>query len=188
MSHFNGRGDPCPQFKERQLAEPKILSIMDIEFPVSQPYEAGHTLTEGEAKALNQVRKENLGNNFRKVVKDAIDAAGEGGTVDEQSLKDQFAKLDGEYQFTIATVSASRKLDPVEREVRNLIKSALREQLASETPPRKLSDLDDEALESILDANMENPDIVKVAKKMVADRQKVASFSLTGAPAPGAAQ
>lgn len=172
--------------KERQLAEPKILTILDYDFSVTAPYEAGHTLTEGEAKSLNQTRKENLGNNFRSTVRNAIEAAGDGGAVDHEDLKAQFAVLDSKYVFTLATVAASRKLDPVEREIRNLIKGALREQLAGETPARKLSDLDEDQLEAIIDANMENPEIVKVAKKTVADRQKVAGFALQGTTAPAA--
>ncbi len=174
--HVLGHSGPHP--KERQLAEQKPLTILDVEFLVSQPYETGHPLTEAEAKALNQVRKENLGNNFRKTVQAAIDAAGEGGSVDEATLKEAFAKLDAEYEFTLASVAASRKLDPVEREVRKLIKDALRQQMAEMDPPKKLSELPDDELEAIIDANMDNADIVKLAKKTVADRQKVAGFSL----------
>ena len=44
----------------------KTISISGQAFDVSTPYAAGHTLTEAEAKVLNQTRAENIGNNFRR--------------------------------------------------------------------------------------------------------------------------
>lgn len=187
MAYFSCRGMfPAHQQTEAQVAEPKIISIFDLDFTVSQPYEAGHTVTEAEAKALNQVRKENLGNNFRGTVKKAVEEAGVDADGKAVPLADAkiaeltatFTDLDSKYVFTLANATSSRKLEPWEREVRTLIKGAIREQLAAETPPRKMSDLSDEEVESIIDGNSDNPDIVKAAKKAIADRQKIAGFTL----------
>lgn len=161
------------------------LTILDFEFPVTAPYAAGHTLTDNEARALNQTRKENLGNNFRKAVKDAIEAAGgDTSKVDAEKLQSDFAALDTKYEFTAASVAASRKLEPWEREARNMVKAALRDHFSSLEPAQKFADLDEDAQEALIEANVSNPDIVKVAKNVVAQRQKAANISLnTGAPA-----
>lgn len=161
------------------MAEPKTLTILGYDFTVDQPYDTGHVLTEGEAKALNQTRKENLGNNFRKTVQAEIDLAEkESREVNVEALTAQFAELNAKYEFTIAAVAAARKFDPLEKEVRRLIKEALRDQLSAQN--KKLSDVPDEKLEAILEANMENEAIVKLAKKNLEAKQKAASVSLSG--------
>lgn len=171
------------------MAEPATLSIYDLDFSVAQPYSAGHTLTDGEARALNQTRKENLGNNFRKAVKAEQDAAAaEAREVNLDGLRAAFAELDAKYEFTLATVSASKKLDPVERETRNLIKSELRTALAAEDPPRKWADLTDEQQEELIELNMDNEAIIKLAKRIVADRGKVTGLVLSGAAGTEPAQ
>lgn len=167
------------------MAEPMTLTILDIEFSVSAPYAAGHTLTEAEAKALNQTRKENLGNNFRATVKKAVDAAAVEGApeVDTAKLLADFAELDSKYEFTLANVAQSRKLDPVEREARNMVKAALRDALAAQTPPQKFSDLAEELQEKLIEANT-TADVLKLAKNIVAQKQKAAglALNLTGEP------
>jgi hypothetical protein len=47
------------------------VTIAGEVFKIDTPYTEGHTCTAGEASALNQVRHENLRNNFAKKVKDA---------------------------------------------------------------------------------------------------------------------
>ena len=61
------------------MAESKTINIYDEEFTVSTPYAEGHVITAAEAKALNQVRAENIANNFRAKIK----AAKEDGTLDK---------------------------------------------------------------------------------------------------------
>lgn len=173
------------------MAESKPLSILDIDFDVTQPYDAGHTLTEAEARALNQVRRENLGNNFRSVVKKAQDDAKEAGKeVDVESLKSQFAELDSKYVFTIREVNATRKLDPVEREARNLVKAELRSYFAGLDPAQKFSDLPEDEQERLIEQNANSPEVIKIAKQIVNAKSKITGVSLAGtgaAPTEGAA-
>ena len=82
-------------------------TINGISFEISTPYSEGHVLTEAEAKALNQTRSENIGNNLRAKIKE-MQEAGES----EDAIAAIVAEKDAEYVFTLASVSASRKLDP----------------------------------------------------------------------------
>lgn len=91
----------------------KTITIAGIQFTVPQPYAAGHTVTEGEAAALNQTFAENIRNNMAKKVKD--------GSADQAAITEYAAG----YTFTVAGVGAStsaRVTDPVEREARRLAK------------------------------------------------------------------
>ena len=53
----------------------KTISTQGVTIEVAEPYAEGHTCTAAEAKALNQVRAENVRNNTRKATMDAIEAA-----------------------------------------------------------------------------------------------------------------
>lgn len=116
------------------MPEMKNKVIAGESFQISQPYVAGHTLTEAEAKTLNQVRSENIGNNLREKIKELLDA----GKLDE--AKALVAERDSTYEFTLATVSAAAKLDPVEKEARAIAKEIVKAKLAEKglkatTPP-----------------------------------------------------
>jgi hypothetical protein len=160
------------------VAEPKTFSLLGLDFTVTQPYAAGHTLTEGEAAALNQVRKENLANNFRPVVAKAKEESGD-ALSDEKiaELTTDLAERDAKYAFTLASVAASRKLDPIEKEARTLIKAQLRTQL--EADGKKLSDMDDDAIEAVIEKNITNEKILEIARSVVASRKSIAGVSLT---------
>ena len=48
------------------------FTIAGLHFKVSSPYSAGHVCTEGEARALNQTRVENIRNNLAAKAKDGV--------------------------------------------------------------------------------------------------------------------
>lgn len=152
------------------MADTKTKVIAGEEFQVTQPYAAGHTLTEIEAKVLNQVRSENIANNMRKAVKEAI----EEGTLDK--VRGLVTEYDAQYEFTTPSAGGGRKMDPVEREAHNIARAAIRERLAQDG--RKLKDVDPEKLAAAVENLIEsNDEIMKLAKKRVADKQKVADVS-----------
>lgn len=163
-------------------ASKKTIVIQGIDFQVSWPYAAGHTCTEAEAKALNQTRKENLANNFAKRVKDAkaLDEKN-GNTAETAKLASEFEKLDVEYEFTLANVSAAAKLSPVDREARSMAKAAIVANLASKG--RKLSDvpagLTKDEWEAKVAARIEEiaaqDNVIAAAKKQVAAKEKAIS-------------
>ena len=164
------------------MAEPKTATIQGIEFPVTQPYDAGHVLTEAEARALNQTRKENLVNQFRPKVKAHVDGDEEAFNSDQ--LQAEFAKIDAAYTFTIANVSAGAKYTPVEREARTLAKAYIRTKLAEKD--RKLTDVPAGDTEETWADKLETeiakvaalPEIVKLAEKNIKDREKLANMEL----------
>ncbi len=114
--------NPTAQKGNKQMSKTKVIA--GVAFEISQPYAAGHTLTEAEAKALNQVRSENIGNNVREKVKELLAAN------DEAGAKALVSEKDSGYEFTLAQVSASAKLDPIEREARNIAKEIVKAKLA----------------------------------------------------------
>lgn len=164
------------------MAEPRTITIEGVDFVCTMPYDAGHTINEAEAKVLNQTRRENLGNNFRKQVK-LFNEGGEGAPTDEE-LQAQFAELDSTYIFTLATAGASRKLDPEEREARKIAREYIRQELDKVgrkigTAPEGMSDEDWEtALEAEVDRIAQADEVKKMAKDIVKARSKTANLQL----------
>lgn len=150
-------------------------TINGMEFEISQPYSEGHQCTAAEAKALNQTRSENIGNNARAKIKEMLDKG-----APDQEIIDYVAALDAKYEFTLAGVSASRKLDPVEKEANKIARELLKEHLA--TTGRKLTvtpdGMTDDEWEDKVAAEIEriasDEQVVKAAKKNVDAKQKQA--------------
>lgn len=153
----------------------KTKMIEGESFELTWPYEAGHVCTEAEAKALNQVRSENIGNNVRAKVKEHL-AKGE-----LQAAKDLVSQKDAEYQFTLASTGggASRKLDPIEREARAIAREAIKAHLAQTgrkltTAPEGYTEDEWKArVEEEIDAIAGKEEVLKLAKKRVSEKQKV---------------
>jgi hypothetical protein len=101
------------------MSNTKEATIAGAVFNISQPYAAGHTLTELEANVLNQTRTENVRNNTAKKIKPLLDE----GKLDEATAL--VAEYDGSYEFTAAREGAA-KLDPIEKESLKIAKEALR--------------------------------------------------------------
>jgi DNA repair ATPase RecN len=150
-------------------------TINGMEFELSAPYAEGHTVNAIEARVLNQTRAENIGNNARAKIKEMQDA---GKTEDE--IREYVAGVDANYEFTAAGVSASRKLDPVEREANKIARDLLKAHLA--TSGRKLTvapeGLTDEEWDDKVSAEVERiaglDEVLAAAKKAVAAKQKQA--------------
>lgn len=169
------------------MAEKKTISILDVDFDVSMPYEAGHQITEAEAKVLNQTRRENLGNNMRAKVKAYLEGA-EGALTLEQ-LQEAFAKADSEYVFTLASASAAVKYTPEEREARKIARDYVKQQLAAQDPPVKIGEKPadfegtDEDWENAIEAEVDRisqvAEVVKMAKDIVKARSKASNLQLT---------
>lgn len=166
------------------MAEAKPVTILGVEgFICSQPYDTGHVCTEPEAKVLNQVRKENLGNNFRDRVKAYKD--GEEGAATLEELIAAYAEADASYTFTLQTAAASAKLEPWEREQRNLARAALKDALAAHglklgTPAEGYTEESwGEYIEQLTSQIIaDNPELEKTAKKIVAQRQTTGKLNL----------
>lgn len=152
-------------------------TINGLQFEISEPYAEGHTLNAIEARVLNQTRSENIGNNLRAKIKEMQ----EDDTKSEQDIYDLVADLDSRYEFTAAGVSASRKLDPVEKEAVKIARELLKQHLAASG--RKLTvapegyteeEWDDKVAAEIERIAAEDA-VVKAAKKNVEAKQKQAA-------------
>ena len=163
----------------------KTISIHGVKFEVSTPYEQGHVLTAIEAGQLNQTRAENIGNNCRAKVKEALEIENEGER--EKALAEVTAILanyDKTYVFTAPGVRrAASSLDPTEKAAQKIARNyvlgkikeagfkSLKEYLAA-----------DPGNQDKYDANvakvMEAPAVVKQAKEKVRLEAKEAELSL----------
>lgn len=165
------------------MPAPKIKLIDGESFSISQPYEPGHVLTEAEAKTLNQTRSENIGNNLRSAVKDAKEARDNPEKPDSTAFDGLIAlvaKYDQDYNFSMGGGGGStRKLDPIEREAKSLATEYIKADLAKkgrtwkQVPEGMTAEAWEEKREAVLEGLMVREDIVKLAKKRVAEKQKI---------------
>lgn len=165
------------------MPENKDKLIDGEKFSITQPYAEGHVVTAAEAKALNQTRSENIGNNLREAVKAAKakrDAAENPDDTDFIGLPSLVAKYDAEYTFAMGGSGVStRKLDPIEREAKKIADETIKAHLAktgrkiSVTPEGETDESWAEKIDAQRDKLMTADNVVKLAKKRVAERQKV---------------
>lgn len=162
------------------MPEAKEITIAGQTFSVLQPYEAGHTITDAEAKALNQVRAENIRNNMATRVKTAY---GDSPTdeLNPDTIAAIVAEYDAGYEFTLASVGGGRKpVDPVEVEslriARSVFTAACRTKgLTVKTVREKLGD---DAVDGKIAEIAARADITKEAKRRVDARAKTATDAL----------
>lgn len=149
----------------------KELSIHGEKFTVNAPYAEGHTINAAEAKTLNQTRGENIANNFRSQVRDALDGKGEG----LDAVRQAFASYDQEYTFAMGG-GTRVSMDPVEREAISIAKASLKELIREQKGMSVKDYLAIEGNQDKYDANVEKistkDEVLKVARKRVADKKK----------------
>lgn len=153
------------------MAGTKKLMIAGEAFEVQCPFDAGYVLTEADARHLNQVRAENIGNNMRAAVKEHK----EKGTLDQAQR--EVAEYDQKYTFAMPGVGRVVR-DPVEREARSIAREQLKLYLAQQG--RKLKDADPEKLEARIEEISQREEVLKEARTRVKQKQKFASTALEG--------
>lgn len=148
------------------------LTIKGMTFEIAAPYAAGHVINEAEAKALNQTRKENIGNSVRKTVEEI---QGNAELSDEQKLEKAtafVAEYDSEYIFTLRTSSGGRRVaDPLGREVLAIAKQYIKEQLAARG--KTVKEMGEDWIAEKLEMLVQNEKIIALAKKRIAERSKL---------------
>ena len=155
----------------------KEITIQGLTFSVATPYVAGHVVSEAEAKALNQVRLENIRNNMASTVRDAKGDTEEVAPEIYEALKAAVAEYDSKYEFTMASVGGGkRSSDPVETEARRLAKSAIAAKLSADG--RTLKSIDPEKLAAAIAKLADDPNIVKEAKRIVKNRAESAASAM----------
>lgn len=153
----------------------KTKTINGLAFEISVPYEAGHIVTEAEAKALNQTRAENIGNNLRKKITE-MQEAGE----PFETIAALVAEADANYIFTLANVSTARKLDPYEKEAVKIARELIKEHLAASgkkltvAPEGYTQEEWEDKIEGEVERISTSEAVMKAAKKNVDARKKTA--------------
>lgn len=159
------------------MTETKEITIASRTFAVLQPYAEGHVVTAAEAKALNQVRAENIRNNTASKVKAAIEGTQKEGEPTAANIDSYVADYDASYVFTLASVGGGKRaVDPVEVEALRIARVVLTEALRAKgiAYAKVPEDKRNEKLAEIASRDA----IVKEAKKRVASRQKAAEEAL----------
>lgn len=173
----------------------KEITIAGTPFSVLQPYVAGHAITEAEAKALNQVRAENIRNNMANKVKAAAEGTAKDGEPTAENIAAFVAEYDAAYVFTLASVGGGkRSSDPVEVEALRIARGLFADFAASKKLTVKAikDKIGEEAYDAKIAEIAAREDTVKEAKRRVNSRQKAASEAIDGLdlgdlePAPAA--
>lgn len=152
--------------------ERKEITIAGHNFLVAQPYAAGHVVNDAEAKALNQVRAENIRNNMATKVKLAFgDAPTE--EINADTIGQIVTEYDAAYEFTLASVGGGRKsVDPVESEARKLATAILTQALRQKgTTLKAMRERNPDAIDAKIAEIAERADVVKQAKANVKARE-----------------
>lgn len=155
------------------MPDTKTKTIEGKNFEISQPYEEGHVLTAIEARVLNQTRSENIGNNVRAKLKEAIEQG-----KSDNDLAALVAEVDAAYAFTAAGTRAAAKLDPYEREARKIARELLKAHLAESgrkltVAPEGVTEEEwDEKIEAEVDRIATLDSVLEAAKKEVDARKK----------------
>lgn len=156
----------------------KTITIAGSQFDVHTPYAEGHTLTAAEARALNQVRCENIRNNCAKVVKN------EDGSRDAAAIAKHVSDYDANYDFSVQAAGPRRVVDPLEKECLRLAKDVVKSKLAKAGHTVKVYTKSDDGqakYNAAVEQVMGMKEIVKIAKANLtqqAEAAKVASADL----------
>jgi hypothetical protein len=153
------------------------IAILDVPFTITAPYAEGHTLTAAEASALNQLRRENIGNNFRKAVAAAKEKPEGEREAEIEAIREKLAAYDASYQFSIGGTRGSGSTEtPLERAAKSLAKGALLLQLkaAGLTFKAYKADKGDEYVEAKLAEIAAMEEVQKEAKEVVKQAEKKA--------------
>lgn len=163
-------------------SKPKVIN--GISFQISQPYEAGHTLTDLEARVLNQTRSENVGNNVRAKIKEMLEPEDGSAPKSEAEIQAYVAEVDAAYVFRTVSEGGRATVDPYEREATKIARELIKAQLAEKG--RKLNTVPDglteEEWKDKLAAEVERvaslDQVLAAAKKAVDAKKKQANALL----------
>jgi len=166
------------------------ITIQGLQFEVQQPYSAGHTLTDGEASQLNQVRAENIRNNFAGSIKAAIEAYRKANDLsdddevapadlDKDELDEKLAKYDDEYIMGVRGGPSGPRtpVDPIQREANRIalekVKIALKKKgiTIDSVPKEKMAQF-------VEGVKAKYPDVMEEARRRVSAAAAIALDTL----------
>lgn len=161
------------------------VSIQGLDFTYTTPYAEGSVLTKAEASQLNQVRGENLRNNFASKIKakraEIEKERGEGAEFSEEEVeafKTAFAEYDASYVFS-GIRQARGPVDPVKAKARKMAKETIEAALRAKNI--KPSDLAEGKMDELIEKYLgSHPEVLEEAKAQVEKLKSAASDALGG--------
>lgn len=153
------------------------IQIAGHNFNISDRYEEGHELTANESAALNQMRRENIRNNFAKKVEDAKNGA---ERVEDDNvladLQEQLNEYAEGYEFGVRTGGGYVR-DPVLAEAMKIARDKVWEKLKS--LGKKKKDVEPSAVTAYAKKLVDTkPEIMELAKTRVAELQAALASEL----------
>lgn len=151
------------------------VTISGHSVEVSAPYAEGHVINAAEARTLNQTRAENIGNNFRKAIKEA-----EGDEAKLSELLSNLAAYDREYNFATGGGSV-RAMDPLDKEAIRIAKAAIKNTIIEKGHKFKewiATEGNQEKYDAAVERTSQQDDVLKLARKALADKEKQTKVSV----------
>lgn len=151
------------------------ITIQGQVFRVPLRYSVGHSLTEGEAAALNQTLHENLRNNFAKKVSEGTEAG-----VPLETMQQQLDDYANDYQFGVRTGGGGFRGDPVTTLAMNVAREVIRNAIKlkalnqDDWPASRIS----QAAKALLDSQGEDGKIMQTARKQIDAEREAAKEAM----------
>lgn len=170
------------------MSDTRNITIQGVIFPVTSPYAAGPCeLSEAEANALNQVRAENIRNNFASKMKkkrDELELDKDAPFPQEvvDGFATELAAYDESYEFTLASAGGGRApVDPIEKEAIKLAKSAIQAHLSAQgVTVKAYKEVNEDQYNDTVAKLAASKEFRTAAEKAVRERDKLASAGLEG--------
>lgn len=149
------------------------INIFNNEFEVPDLYAEGHVCTDLEAKQLNRCLAENVGNNQRKFIKEAIE---KDGNVSSEVMA-TFNEYAAAYRFTEASVGSRRStMTPVEKEAKKIATARVNKHLAD--TGRKKADVDRDKYDEQVALLAASEKVQKIARRRVKEMDELTELEV----------
>ena len=149
------------------------ITIQSVQFLVPAPFVEGHTVTAGEASALNQLLAENVRNNFAGKMKAAQSKAEETGTPAEEFTQEHLDAYVAEYEFGVRRSGGSREssFPPDVREARRIATDMIKTALKAKN--LTIKSVEPEKMEEMVVQLSGREDVVKEAQRRLKQVEKI---------------
>lgn len=149
------------------------ITIQGTEFTVPAPFAEGHTVTAGEASALNQLLAENVRNNFAGKIKAEQNKATEEGREPRVFTQEELDAYVASYEFGVRQGGGTREAayPPEVREARRIAKEMIVNALKAKN--LTIKSVDPERMEAMVSELSGREDIVKEATRRLKQVEKI---------------
>lgn len=154
------------------------IRVKSYTFQLSEPFQPGQAISLGEAQALNGLRAERLREQASKAISTAEAGSPDGLLSPAQLIQvtERVQQLDAEHEFLPRKGPlGSTRPGAIEAEARAIAAEAIASALSAWEQTRTPAEI-----EQFTRLYMERPDVQELARKRVAERQRVAAAGIEG--------